>query len=208
VTPITAKGRDAALLDLFEAAGRNAERASELLREMLSDFPERAGLARDVLLCEQEGDRLTHDILLRLNGSNGKWRLPPADIHSLASALDDVVDYTEQTADTLGLYGIEAPMEQAEELAAVLVESTHAVTRALVALRSGEDLSPLLFEINRLENEGDRVSRAGIASLFATGIDPMVVIRWKDILGSLEQAIDSCETVAHVLEGIILKMAR
>jgi hypothetical protein len=99
-------------------------------------------------------------------------------------------------------------MAQAEELAAVLVESSHAVTRALVALRAGEDLSPHLFEINRLENEGDRVSRAGIASLFATGVDPMVVIRWKDIFGSLEQAIDSCETVAHVLEGIVLKTRR
>jgi uncharacterized protein len=208
VSPVAAKGREAALLDLFEAGGRNAERASELLRELLADYPERAELARDVLLCEQEGDRITHDIMLKLNGSNGKWRLPPPDVHALASALDDVVDYTEQTADTLGLYGIEAPMQQAEELAGVLVESSREVTRALVALRSGEDLAPHLYEINRLENEGDRVSRAGIASLFANGIDPMVVIRWKDVFGSLEQAIDSCETVAHVLEGIALKLGR
>jgi len=205
---VAARSRDAALLDLFEAGGRNAERASELLKELLADFPERPELAREVLLCEQEGDRITHDILLRLNASNRKRGLPAAEVHALASALDDVVDFTEQTADTLGLYGIEAPMQQAEELAAVLVEASRAVTRALVALRAGEDLAPHLFEINRLETEGDRVSRAGIASLFANGIDPMVVIRWKDILGSLEQAIDSCETVAHVLEGIELKTSR
>ena len=92
-------------------------------------------------------------------------------------------------------------MEQAEELARVLASASGVVSQALVAFRAGEDLSPHLVEINRLENEGDRLSRDAIASLFARGVDPMVVIRWKDIVESLEQAIDSCETVAHVLEG-------
>jgi len=78
----------------------------------------------------------------------------------------------------------------------------------LRSLRTGTDLAPHLVEIHRLENEGDRLQRDGVASLFAGGIDPMVVIRWKDIFESLEAAVDACETVAHVLEGITLKQRR
>ena len=96
-------------------------------------------------------------------------------------------------------------MVQAEELSDVLAGAAAAVSVALSQLRQGDDLSAQLVEIHRLENEGDRISREAIASLFKSGTDPMVVIRWKDIFESLEQAIDSCETVAHVLEGIELK---
>jgi uncharacterized protein Yka (UPF0111/DUF47 family) len=96
-------------------------------------------------------------------------------------------------------------MDQAQELASVLARAAAAVQHALEELHSGTDLNGSLVQIHELENEGDRVSREAIGSLFATGIDPMVVIRWKDIFDTLEQAIDSCETVAHVLEGIALK---
>jgi uncharacterized protein Yka (UPF0111/DUF47 family) len=106
----------------------------------------------------------------------------------------------------MGLYRIEAPMTQAEELAEVLVQAAAAVARALRSFSRGENLSELLIEIHRLENEGDRVSREAIASLFAGGIDPMVVIRWKDVFESLEEAIDSCESVAHLLEGAALRV--
>ena len=82
------------------------------------------------------------------------------------------------------------------------------VARALQALRSGDDYGPHLVEVHRLENEADRLSRDAIASLFVAGIDPMVVIRWKDIFESLEAAIDACEHVAHVLEGIGIKRRR
>jgi uncharacterized protein len=191
------------LLTLFEESGRNVERTGSLLRDLLADFPEHATLARDILICEQEGDRITHDIIheMTVNGS----KLDQRDAYELARALDDVVDYAEETADSLELYGVEAPMEQAQELAAVLAGAAEAVASALTHMRAGEDVSTQLIEIHRLENEGDRISREGIASLFKSGTDPMVVIRWKDIFESLEQAIDSCETVAHVIEGMRLK---
>ena len=96
-------------------------------------------------------------------------------------------------------------MEQAMALAEVLVGAAEHVARALRALCNGADLAPALVEIHRLENEGDRLVRDAVASLFANGIDPMVVLRWKDIYESLESAIDRCETVAHLLEGISLK---
>jgi uncharacterized protein len=191
------------LMTLFEESGRNVERTSSLLRDLLQDFPERSSLARDILICEQEGDRITHDIIHAMSTNGSK--LDQRDAYELARALDDVVDYAEETADSLELYGVEAPMEQAQELASVLADASLSVAEALAHMRAGEDVAPQLIEIHRLENEGDRISREAIASLFKSGTDPMVVIRWKDIFESLEQAIDSCETVAHVIEGMRLK---
>jgi uncharacterized protein len=200
---------DTTLMGLVEASARNAERGARLLRDLLSDFPEHADLASEVGECEQEGDRITHDIIYRLNG---RWRLrgpfDAGDGYALATALDDVVDHTEQAAAQLGLYAVEAPMEQAVDFAEVLVEAAGQLTLVLCSMRDGEDPAAQLVEVHRLENEGDRLLRDGVASLFAGGIDPMVVIRWKDIFESLEAAVDACETVAHVIEGIILKRRR
>jgi predicted phosphate transport protein (TIGR00153 family) len=200
------RGLDVSLMDLLEEAGRNVQRSGLLLQDMLGEFPEHAALARDLKVCEQEGDRITHDIIHRLTGG-GRVRAPfaAADGYSLATALDDIVDYTEHAAAQMVLYGVEAPMEQAVEIADVLVGAGEQVGRAVRCLRTGAELSPHLVEIHRLENEGDRLQRDAVASLFAGGIDPMVVIRWKDIFESLEAAVDACETVAHVLEGITLK---
>lgn len=196
---------DVGVLELFEESGRNAQRTTLLLRDLVAGWPEHADLARDVLLCEHEGDRITHDIIHRVDGTSGRPPMEPADAHALATALDDIVDFSEQTADALGTYGVEAPMEQAGALADVLVGAGEQVARALRCLRTGSEMAPHLVEIHRLENEGDRLCRDAVASLFANGIDPMVVIRWKDIFESLEASVDACETVAHVLEGIALK---
>lgn len=198
------KTSDDALLALLEEAGANAQRACLLLRDLLRDFPEHAELADEILRCENEGDRITHDIIHGL----AQDRTRPFDFgdgHRLATALDDIVDDAEQAADQLVIYKVEAPMEQAVLLADVLVGASEQVARALSALREQRDLAPHLVEIHRLENEGDRLARDGVASLFAGGIDPMVVIRWKDIFETIESAIDACETVAHSLEGIALK---
>ena len=199
---------DIEIFALFEEAGRNARRGAGLLHELLVDFPEQIELARVLKQCEHDGDRLTHDLILRLRSGDGRLPLDPADGHALAAALDDVVDFAEQTADWLVLYAVEAPMEPAIQLAAVLVEACDAVVEALVHLRAGDDVTAHLAEIQRLEDEGDRVFRDGVAGLFAAGIDPMVVIRWKDIYLSLESAVDAAETVAHVVEGITLKRTR
>jgi uncharacterized protein len=181
---------DTGVLDLIEESGRNVQRATLLLRDLFTDYPERADLARDLLLSEQEGDRITHDIIHRLNRTRpprtGKPPMDPADGHLLATTLDDIVDYAEQAADELSLYAVEAPMEQATLIADVLVGAGEQVAQALRCLRSGAEIAPHLVEIHRLENEGDRLSRDAVASLFATGIDPMVVIRWKDIFETLE----------------------
>jgi predicted phosphate transport protein (TIGR00153 family) len=197
---------DATLLELISESGRNVLRTALLLRDLLADYPERAALAQDVRQCEHEGDRITHDVIYRLADAH-RARLPfdASDGHRLATALDDIVDHAEQVADTLGLYAVEATMEQAIELAEVLVGAAEQVSQALGCLQTGAELAPHLVEIHRLENEGDRLRRDAVASLFASGTDPMVVIRWRDIFESLEAAVDACETVAHILEGIGLR---
>ena len=200
---------DGELLELIADSGRNVLRTALLLRDLLADYPERSALAADVRQCEHEGDRITHDVIHRLaDGHRARLPFEAAEGHRLATALDDIVDHAEQAADTLGLYAVEATMEQAIELADVLVGAAEQVSQALGSLRNGGELGPHLVEIHRLENEGDRLRRDAVASLFASGTDPMVVIRWKDIFESLEAAVDSCERVAHVLEGITLKQRR
>jgi uncharacterized protein len=108
-------------------------------------------------------------------------------------------------ADYLGLYKIEAPMSQAQDLARVLHAAARQIAEAMPRLRGFRDITHFTVEINRLENDGDRIVREAIASLFDTGIDPMVVIRWKDIFERLEEAIDATERVANILEGIVIK---
>jgi len=196
---------DGTLMALVEEAGRNVQRSGLLLHDLLVDYPEHAALARDLKVCEQEGDRITHDIIHRLAGGRVRAPFGRRDGYALATALDDIVDHSEHTAAQLGLYGVEAPMEQAVEFTDVLVGAGEQIAQALRSLRNGTELGPHLVEIHRLENEGDRVSRDAVASLFANGIDPMVVIRWKDIFESLEASVDACESVAHVLEGITLR---
>jgi len=198
--------RDRQFFNLFEEAGRNILRAAELLDQMLRDFPDGADLSRDILICEQEGDRITHDIIRRLN----KTFVTPIDredVYALASALDDIVDFIEEVADYLTLYKIEAPMEQSQRLATILLQASRAIAECMPRLYGFQDISHYTIEVNRLENDGDRVTREAIAALFEGGIDPMVVIRWKDIYERLEEAIDSTERVANILEGIVLKNA-
>ena len=196
--------RDRQYFDLFQEAAGNVLRAAELLDQMLTKFPDHGGLAREILICEQEGDRITHDIIRRLN-EMFVTPIDREDIYALASALDDVVDYTEEAADYLGLYKIEAPMEQSQRLATVLAQCARQLAEAMPRLRNFEDISHFTVEVNRLENDGDRITREAMASLFESGIDPLVVIRWKDIFERLEEAIDACEHVANTLEGIVIK---
>jgi predicted phosphate transport protein (TIGR00153 family) len=196
--------RDRVFFDLFNQAGQNTLRAARLLKEMLEKWPEESGLAREILLAEQEGDRITHDIVQRTN-TMFVTPIDGEDIYGLATQLDDIVDFIEETADFMGLYKIEAPMEQAQAMAEVLVQSCEQLAAALADLRGFQDLDRYWIEIHRLENDGDRLYRDAVAALFANGIDPMVVIRWKDLFTVLERAIDATETAAHILEGIVIK---
>lgn len=199
-------GSDHEFFNLFERAGANIVHAAELLDEMLGGFPDSGGLAREILICEQDGDQLTHEVIKRLN-QTFVTPIDREDILALSSALDDIVDYIEEVADYLGLYRIEAPMVQAQRLAHVLWQASRQIALAIPRVREFKDISMHTVEVHRLENAGDRIVREAIASLFVTGIDPIVVIRWKDIFERLEHAIDSTERAAFILEGIVIKNA-
>jgi predicted phosphate transport protein (TIGR00153 family) len=196
--------KDRVFFDLFEEAATNVLRAAELLEEMLRAYPEQNQLARAILLCEQEGDRITYDMIQRLN-STFVTPIDREDILALASGLDDIVDLTEEVADYLGLYKIEAPMEQAQRLTRILLDACRKIAEAVPRIRGFKDVSHYTGEIHRLETDGDRVTREAVASLFDTGIDPMVVIRWKDIFERLEEAIDATEHIANVIANIVTK---
>ena len=198
------RGSDREYFDLFERAGSNIEDAARLLEEMLAEYPERRDLALEIREREHEGDQLTHEIIQRLN-QTFVTPIDREDILQLASSLDDIVDYTEEVADYLGLYRIEAPMVQAQTLAEILRAASHQIAEAIPLVRGFKDINSYIVEVHRLENEADRIVREAIASLFEVGIDPMVVIRWKDIFERLENAIDSTERAAFILEGIVIK---
>ncbi len=196
--------RDRTFFDLFIEAGKNTVNAARLLDRMMDQWPDDGGLTRQVVEAEQEGDRITHEIIKRLN-STFVTPIDREDIYGLATQMDDIVDFTEEAADYLGLYKIEAPMEQAGALTKVLVAACEQLAMGLEHLPEFKDLDKYWIEIHRLENDGDRISRDAVASLFSNGIDPMVVIRWKDMFAVLENAIDATETAAQILEGIVIK---
>ena len=200
------RGTDREYFDLFDRAGANVVRAAELLAEMMATFPDRRELARDIVVCEHDGDALTHDVIRRLN-QTFVTPIDREDVLELISSLDDIVDFTEEVADYLGLYRIEAPMLQAQALCEVLRDATREIAAAIGLMRGFRDISAHTVEVHRLENEGDRIVREAIASLFESGIDPMVVIRWKDIFERLESAIDATEHAADILDGIVIKNA-
>ena len=197
--------RDRVFNELFARFADIAVNAAQELHDLLEHFPDgSAERLKKLQELENDGDTTLHEIRSRLNQSF-VTPIDREDILELGSAFDDVIDLTEETADYLGLYGIEAPMEQAQQLAAILLAATEQLRLAVPRVRDFGDASVFIHEVHRLENEGDRTSRKAVASLFQGGIDPMVVIRWKDIFERLEQAIDACERVADVIDEIIVK---
>jgi uncharacterized protein len=197
------------LYDLLGRAGRNVELSTLLLRDLMRSWPDGAEKRLELVDVEHANDGVTHDIIHHLY-SRLAVPFDRRDVLALTSGLDDVVDYAEEVADYLGLYRVEAPMDQAIELADTLAAAGSEVALALGALDSSPDPEEAhrhLAEIDRLEDEGDRILRVGLSALFEDGVDPLAVIRWKDIFERIEDAIDACDHVAHTLRGIAVKRA-
>ena len=191
---------------LLEDAGENVADTTALLHRLISTWPDEPELRAEIKRREEDGDRITHDIIHALYSSTAT-PLDREDIHALASAIDDIVDLAEESADFMGLYKIEAPMEQAQQLTEVLQSAGRAVAEAMGQLDDPKALSRCFTELDRLEDEGDLIARQALTALFDGGIDPVVIIRWKDVYDRLEQAIDACDNVGHILEGIVVKQS-
>jgi predicted phosphate transport protein (TIGR00153 family) len=195
--------------DIFEALAAKLLQSSELLVDLLQYFENVDMKTARIKEVEHESDELTHD-LYRLINQTFVTPLDREDIAALAQRLDDVVDYIEAAATMIKIYGIEQPTLAARGLADITRMQNLQLQKALVLLRSKGQLKNILDhtrEINRLENEADALYLTAMAELFQGEMHPIDVIKWRDIYESLESATDSCEDVAHVLEGIVLKHA-
>jgi predicted phosphate transport protein (TIGR00153 family) len=200
--------RSEAFFDLFVASAENLRFGAIELKDMVDDFRDIEMKARRLREREHEGDQVTHEIIRRLNTSF-ITPMDREDIYLLATALDDVMDAIEAAADLLVLHSIEAPLPQMKAQVDVLVEAATQTEEALKRLGKlrQEDLEPYWVEINRLENEGDKLYRRAVADLFSGDHRAMDVLKWKEVIETLEEALDGLENVANVIEAITLKHA-
>jgi len=194
---------------LFEQSAQNAVKIAQQLRDMVhiwENVKERVGVITDL---EHQGDAITHQIMAQLH----RTFITPfdrEDIAVLAHSLDDVTDFIHSAADAMLLYKVERPANRAKELADIIVQAASEVEMAVSELHHHIDRNQLLrrcVEINRLENVGDSVYRSAIAELFADSRDIAYLIKWRDIYEHMENALDTCEGIADILEGVVLKYA-
>lgn len=198
--------REESFFDLFEDMARKVQQGAEELLDLLRNYTDLDRKAGRVLDIEHEGDEITHEVMRRLNTSF-VTPFDRGDIHRLASNLDHVLDHVEAAAEYLQLHKIERPLDQMLQLAETLARATMVTAEAMPMLRKMKGLEEYWVEINRLENEGDRVFRRTIAHLFSGQFDAMDVLKWKDIIEEIEGGIDRLEDVANTIEGIVLKQS-
>jgi predicted phosphate transport protein (TIGR00153 family) len=198
--------REEGFLTLFVRQAENVAAGATALLELLRSFQEAPARARRVKDLEHAGDQITHELITRLN----QTFITPfdrEDVHELSSKVDDVLDLTDAAAGRLVLYGVKAVRPGVEELAQILEKATQEILKAIRVLDKGDHILSHCIEINRLENEGDRVTHALIGRLFEEEKDPVEIIKWKEIIETIETAVDKCEDVANVIETVILKRA-
>jgi uncharacterized protein len=196
--------REESFFDLFNQAAQNALEAARAIKELLDDFCDVGPRTEAIKALEDKGDDLTHTIVDRLN----RTFVTPfdrEDILELASQLDNVVDWIEAAAARLVDYSVTEPRREAQELAHIIVNICEAIAEAVAGLRTQNRVSGASREIHRLENLADRVQRQAVARLFREETDAIEVMKWKEIIETLEEATDQGEDVAKVLETIHTK---
>jgi predicted phosphate transport protein (TIGR00153 family) len=196
--------REESFFDLFEQMGRKVHQGADELVGLLKDYTDVHRKVGRILDIEHEGDEITHEVMHRLNTSF----ITPfdrEDIHKLASDFDDVLDHVEAAAEYLQLHSISEPLPQMGGLGETLSLAAQKTSQAMPMLRNMKGMEDYWVEINRLENEGDRFYRRTIAELFSGDYSAMNVLKYKDVIEEIEQAIDRLEDVANTIEGIVLK---
>lgn len=199
--------RDEKFYDFFEACAKKVVEGAVLLEELFQNYQDVQVKTKRIKHIEHEGDLITHDTIECLNRTF-VTPLDREDIHGLITSLDDVLDYIEACAERLFLFKIEKATEEAIQVSGILVRAVKQLEQAVSQLRRLKEADSILKHcavIDRLENEGDYLNRAAVAKLFEPNNNPLEVIKWKEIYETMENAIDRCEDVANVLEGIALK---
>ena len=192
--------------DDFVALAEEIRHGASILEEMLAPEQPIWDKADEIKEVEHKCDFLTHEIIQRLHRTF-VTPLDREDIFALARSLDDVMDAIDASATIVRLYHIAEVRAEARELTRIIMASAEQVVKAIKALERRKGVAEPAVEINRLENEADRVHEAALRRLFEEERDPIVIIKWKEILDFLEDATDRCEDVANVLEGVVVKHA-
>ena len=198
--------RETRFFDDFVAMAEQIRLGAGMLEEMLAPEKPIWDKADQIKEVEHKCDFLTHEIIQRLHRTF-VTPLDREDIHDLARSLDDVMDAIDDSAAVVRLYSIERVRPDARELVRIIKASTDEMVKALKALERRDGVAEPAVEINRLENEADRVHYAAVRRLFEEERDPIVIMKWKEILDFLEEATDRCEDVANAVEGIVVKHA-
>jgi uncharacterized protein len=196
------KGHD--YFKAFSEIAANLEAAATLLAKLMTEFSQAKIVAREILEHEHVGDKLVHDVVHRLNNSF-ITPIDREDIYELVTTLDEILDNIEAAADAMILYRVEAPTPQAIRQSEIIATAARVLRESIDGLEKRDGLHEKVIEINRLENDGDRTHRDAVASLFDGDMKCTDIIKWKDIYETLESAIDECEHVANIVEGIVLK---
>lgn len=196
--------RDQSFFDLFVQQAKNVEAGAQVLFDLIAEYDAVAERAARLRQLEHDGDDITHEIMRRLN-TVFVTPLDHEDIHRLASTLDDILDHMEAAGDLFVLHKIEQPLPQMKAQADVLVRATTTIREALERLPHYKELAPYWIEVDRLENEGDRLYRQAIADLFDGDHRALDVLKWRDVIDELENSIDRAEDLSDVLEAIALK---
>ena len=202
--PFQAIPREQVFFDLFERSAANVVAAAEELALLSGDVADAESRSQRVRELEHANDDLTREVITTLD-TTFVTPYDREDIYALATGLDDILDAAWAVADLIVLHRIEAPLPELGLLAGVLRKAGAAIRVAVGGLRHAEDVMPQVIEINRLENEGDRIYRKAVARLYSGEFGAMDVLKWKEILDQLEEAIDGCEDIANAIESIIVK---
>ena len=202
--PLRFRPVDATFYDLFTKLANQLVRGADLLAEMLGDGADRAAIAERMREEEHLADESTHDIIRRVN-QTFVTPFDREDIYALASGLDDVMDFMEEAVDLVLLYEVhELPSALAEQVD-VIQRCAELTAETMPRLKSMKDLDEYWIEINRLENAGDKQYRRILTRLFSGQYEALEVLKLKDIVDSLESAVDAFETVANTIEQIAVK---
>ncbi|HVC42327.1 MAG TPA: DUF47 family protein [Candidatus Saccharimonadales bacterium] len=205
--PIRLLRRERRFYELFDRQAGNVVAAAQLLSAALDD--DSAAMPRHqaaIKALEHAGDEVTHEIIQTLH----RTFITPfdrEDIYALSSGLDDVLDYIDEIAETIILYGIRDISPAARSMAGLIVEASEQIQAAVSKLESKSGVHEHGIEVHRIENLGDTESRTAIGELFRGGYDAVAIIKLKDFYTLLEDSLDRCEDVANVIEGIIIKNA-
>jgi predicted phosphate transport protein (TIGR00153 family) len=200
--------RSGEFFDLFLESARNLRTGAELLKDLVENYEDVEAKAQRVKDREHEGDEITHAIIKRLN-TTFVTPMDREDIYELASALDDVMDEIEAVADLFVLHRIEEPFPDMKAQVDVILQAAEQAVRALEVLpkMARDKLEGYWLEINRLEDEGDRIYRKAVADLFSGDFKAMDVLKWKDVIEHLEEAMDGLEKLSNIIEAAVLKHA-